>query len=57
MRVEGNLSKDFDLLYPPSAGSDRQNVFLELSSAVAHDLGVDDIITSIVIWLERTGWL
>lgn len=41
-----NRSGSFSLLYPPEKGAGQQNTFLEPSSATAHDLGVDDIVSA-----------
>lgn len=43
---KGSPSANFSLLYPPDASPDQQNLFLELSPAVAHDLGIDDIVAA-----------
>ncbi|HLO31111.1 MAG TPA: hypothetical protein VK249_18325 [Anaerolineales bacterium] len=39
-------SGSLSLLYPPGISSNQQNLFLELSQAGAHDLGLDEIIAA-----------
>jgi len=43
---KGAAPASFSLLYPPGISSNPQKPFLELSPAVAHDLGLDEIITA-----------
>ena len=42
----GSGSGSFSLLFPQAVASNQQNLFLELSPAVAHDLGLDEIVAA-----------
>lgn len=43
---KGNEAVSFSLLYPPGVSPGGKNAFLELSSAAAHDLGLDGIVAA-----------
>ena len=43
---KGEGLASFSLLYPPGTSSNGENLFLELSPAAAHDLGLDEMVTA-----------